>query len=138
MRGGFLIRDWTRSGGGNWCDMWGEQWVLCQVGEAGLWREVVKGNVDVVLWARSWNVVSTKQRSGNFSLLTYRKIQWILNKSWLNENIVSVQKERYIYIYKNINEGSLGWSVETYLSFIIFLAVNPIFSVTMFFPRSIA
>lgn len=116
--------------------MWGEQWVLCQVGEAGLWREVVKGNVDVVLWARSWNMVSTKQRNGNFSLLTYRKIQWISNKTWLNENIVSVQKERYIYI--NINEGSLGWSVETYLSFIIFLAVNPIFSVTMFFPRSIA
>lgn len=76
-------------------------------------------------------MVSTKQRSGNFSLLT---LQGKYNGFWIradNENIVSVQKVIYIYIY--INEGSLGWSVETYLSFIIFLAVNPIFSVTMFF-----
>ena len=79
--------------------MWGEQWVLCQVGEAGLWREVVKGKVDVVLWVRSWNVVSTKQRSGNFSLLT---LQGKYNGFWIradNENIVSVQKVIYIYIY---------------------------------------
>ena len=80
-------------------------------------------------------MVSTKQRSGNFSLLT---LQGKYNGFWIrcdNENIVSVQKERYIYIYIYIyiNEGSLGWSVEIYLSFIIFLAVNPIFSVTMFF-----
>lgn len=31
------------------------------------------------------------------------------------------------------NKGVLGRSMETYLSFIIFLAVNPIVCVTMFF-----
>lgn len=44
-------------------------------------------------------MVSTKQRSGNFSLLT---LQGEYNGFWIkadNENIVSVQKDIYICIY---------------------------------------
>lgn len=75
--------------------------MLCQIGEAGLWREVVEGNVDVVLWARLWNVVSTKHRSGNFSLLT---LQGKYNGFWIRADLMKILLVfKKIYIY---NEGS--------------------------------